>query len=187
MISKSRLEELIEQGAVIYDIFQGDIYLVDLTMINKLGDIGVEYYNDYYHCNLCRNANDLFKTKAEAEHYLHHANVTRTDTLPFLTWEEFLNKKEIEFITKNMVVYKLCILTDQVKKKTIGITHIINNGFMALDFEYELTEEDFYKAYDECVRLFKGEWICQQYKTLKHYKTCQKSIIMVKQMLSIFV
>ena len=35
---------------------------------------------------------DLFKTKAEAEHYLHHAKITRTETLPFLTWEEFKEK-----------------------------------------------------------------------------------------------
>ncbi len=27
------------------------------------------------------------------EHYLHHANVTRTEHLPFLTWEEFLEEK----------------------------------------------------------------------------------------------
>ena len=99
----------------------------------------------------------MFKTKAEAEHHFHHANITHTEILPFLTWEEFLGKKEIVFATKNITIYKLCILTDQVKKKTIGITHIMNNGFMGLDFEYELTEANFYKAYDECVRLFKQE------------------------------
>lgn len=31
----------------------------------------------------------FFKSKAEAEHYLHHANISRTEHLPFLTWEEF--------------------------------------------------------------------------------------------------
>lgn len=32
---------------------------------------------------------DISKNKAVAEHYAFHKNVTRTETLPFLTWEEF--------------------------------------------------------------------------------------------------
>ena len=47
MISKERLTELIKQGATIYDIFKGDIYLVDLT-IAKYYDVPkyIEYKND---------------------------------------------------------------------------------------------------------------------------------------------
>ena len=97
------------------------------------------------------NFEDLYKTQAEAEHYLHHANVTRTETLPFLTWEEFLKETRLNFIAcdgvSNMILY------------------CCNNTIYLVDEEYpefnttswELTEENFYKAYDECVRLFKGE------------------------------
>lgn len=44
---------------------------------------------------------NIYKTKAEAKHYLHHANVTRTETLPFLAWEEFKSGKNITFKAKN--------------------------------------------------------------------------------------
>ena len=94
---------------------------------------------------------DLFATKQQAEHYLHHANVTRTETLPFLTWEEFLEETRLKFIAcdgvSNMILY------------------CCNNTIYLVDEEYpefnttswELTEANFYKAYDECVRLFKNE------------------------------
>ena len=94
---------------------------------------------------------NIYKTKAEAEHYLHHANVTRTETLPFLTWEEFLEETRLKFIAcdgvSNMILY------------------CCNNTIYLVDEEYpefnttswELTEANFYKAYDECVRLFKEE------------------------------
>ena len=91
----------------------------------------------------------LFATKQQAEHYLHHANVSRIEHLPFLTWEEFCEQKFIWFIDKNQnecclyylnVSNKICInVSGEVKE--IG----------------DLTEENFFKAYDEAVRLFKGE------------------------------
>lgn len=94
---------------------------------------------------------DLFATKQQAEHYLHHANVTRTETLPFLTWEEFLEETRLTFIAcdgvSNMILY------------------CCNNTIYLVDEEYpefnttswDLTEANFYKAYDECVRMFKGD------------------------------
>ena len=93
----------------------------------------------------------IFTTRRQAEHYLHHANITRTETLPFLTWEEFLEETRLKFIAcdgvSNMILY------------------CCNNTIYLVDEEYpefnttswELTEANFYKAYDECVRLFKGE------------------------------
>lgn len=92
----------------------------------------------------------IFKTKAEAEHYLHHANVERVEKLPFLTWEEFLEETRLKFIAcdgvSNMILY------------------CCNNTIYLVDEEYpefnttswDLTESNFYKAYDECVRLFRG-------------------------------
>lgn len=98
------------------------------------------------------NFKDLYKTKTEAEHYLHHANITRTEQLPFLTWEEFLKGiQQLKFIA-----------CDGVSNMTL---YYCDNTIYLVDDEYpefnttswELTEEKFYKAYDECVRLFKGE------------------------------
>ena len=90
---------------------------------------------------------NIYKTKAEAEHYLHHANVTRTETLPFLTWEEFLSEEGFSFVSAEGV--KCYLYYDKV------------DNMLYLDKDYEIdpygaTESDFYKAYDECVRLFRG-------------------------------
>lgn len=93
---------------------------------------------------------DISKNKAAAEHYAFHKNVTRTEQLPFLTWEEFLEEKEIEFTDKNNVLTWLYI----VDNTTPNIQ--LDNRYEKLKM-WDLTEENFYKAYDECVRLFKGE------------------------------
>ena len=90
---------------------------------------------------------NIYKTKAEAEHYLHHANVTRTETLPFLSWEEFLEKKAIHFIDNKGIDFVLCITDNKIKLMV----------FFMVSKTWDLTEENFYKAYDECVKLFKQE------------------------------
>ena len=90
---------------------------------------------------------NIYKTKAEAEHYLHHANVTRTETLPFLSWEEFLEKKAIHFIDNKGIDFVLRITDNKIKLMV----------FFMVSKTWDITEENFYKAYDECVRLFRGE------------------------------
>lgn len=94
---------------------------------------------------------DISKNKAVAEHYAFHKNVTRTETLPFLTWEEFLENKNFEFFDKNGILTWLYINTS----KTSESIHL-NNRFEKLN-DWDLTEENFYKAYDECVKLFGQE------------------------------
>ena len=89
----------------------------------------------------------IFETKEKAQHYHDHANVSRTETLPFLTWEEFLEKKAIHFIDNKGIDFVLRITDNKIKLMVF---------FMASK-TWDLTEENFYKAYDECVRLFKGE------------------------------
>lgn len=89
----------------------------------------------------------LFKTKDEAEHYLKHANVTRTERLPFLTWKEF-KRHDIAFrdpFGDLILMY--------YEDKSI----IIYNADMKNEIYFDFTEENFYLAYDECVKLFKGE------------------------------
>ena len=124
-----------------HPIFNG--YQIDIMIEDENG-----WHTEFY------GISDLYKTKAEAEHYLHHANVTRTETLPFLTWEEF--KKEhyfgfnsiynewIDVYVTNGLDNKMIITIENATKE-----EFINN--------YDLTEENFYRVYDECVRLFKGD------------------------------
>lgn len=117
----------------------------------KLKDGLLVYYNEDYKFNHAVEENyfdDLYKTKVEAEHYLHHANVTRTETLPFLTWEEFLKSREIIFTTKKYETATLGILNNKLILAIRG---------KSLYNYWDLTEANFYKAYDEAVRLFKKE------------------------------
>ena len=109
------------------------------------------YEEDDWDNYLVAKITEIFKTKAEAEHYLHHANVTRTETLPFLTWEEFLEERHLSFIGKNEIEYMLCIFGDKIDLAE----HRACSSFVIK--EWHATEADFYKAYDECVRLFRGD------------------------------
>lgn len=96
----------------------------------------------------------IFTTRRQAEHYLHHANVERVEKLPFLAWEEFdKGDRLIRFTGKNGEKCKL--EGYQKDDKQSGFIDVVVNGTGSnIDFDY--TEADFYKAYDECVRLFKG-------------------------------
>lgn len=100
MITKERFEELIKEGATIYDIFRGDIYPVNLLSLIKLGDVGFEYHNEYYHCDICRTLSDFYETKKDAEWEQEFGKIIRTERLELPTWEEFQNKDCVGFITK---------------------------------------------------------------------------------------
>lgn len=96
---------------------------------------------------------NIYKTKAEAKHYLHHANITRTETLPFLTWEEFKKEGYFKFYTPKNQLITVVITNSFTEDDIITIYNEHKEEFLA---NYILTEENFYKAYDECVRRFRG-------------------------------
>ncbi len=114
--------------------------------LEKIADFILDLHNNLFYLSF----KDVYRTKAEAENYLHHANITRTETLPFLTWEEFKRKRELKFNSADSNYCELFIVNDfiylqlgkeiSMKQQNVG----------------EATEENFYKAYDECVRLFRG-------------------------------
>lgn len=118
--------------------------IVGSTEINEYGFNFIDLFNNSFYLSF----KDVYKTKAEAEHYLHHANITRTEQLPFLTWEEFKNGKNITFKAKDGHEFLL-----KAKQESIYLWWLDTNNIWKT---WELTEENFYKAYDECVRLFRG-------------------------------
>ena len=156
-MTKQELEKAIENGESVWGVYDKPIGILEIKAsdIKKSnGDMGFLWGQNYYAL-----FDRTFKTKAEAEHYLHHANITRTETLPFLTWEEFLKEREIRFV-------------DNIGEEWYLYYHYSDEFiyiYLQSKFGYhgektrnpqnlgELTEENFYKAYDECVRLFKGE------------------------------
>lgn len=151
-MTKKELEKAIKNGESVWGIYKKTNRICEIksSEINKIHSYTITWGKEYY-CYI----KDLFKSKAEAEHYLNHANVTRTETLPFLTWEEFLEGKEIKFNSKKSE-YLMIYLAGNI---TIYKCYYDDNGFKLelRIFDEEATEANFYKAYDECVKLFKGE------------------------------
>ena len=145
-MTKQELEKAIENGESVWIIGE------DIQGKKKVGTKRLIKYDEIFNNKLngfwCLNK--IFKTKVEAEHYLYHANVKRVEKLPFVTWEEFLEKKEIEFTDINGRQVLLYIIENN--HQCIQLEH----RYKGLKY-WDLTEENFYKAYDECVRLYKGE------------------------------
>lgn len=154
-MDKQELEKAIENGESVWYLF-GEAYELKTS---EHTDKFITRSDDY--CYTDKSGVDrecpldmLYKSRGEAEHYLNHENVTRTETLPFVTWEEFLKEKELFFTNKSGYPMCLCIIDTKLGKK-IGLGGA--NGYFDLQQYWDLTEENFYKAYDESVRLFKQE------------------------------
>lgn len=124
-----------------HPIFNG--YQIDIMIEDENG-----WHTEFY------GIKDLYKTKAEAEHYLHHANITRTEQLPFYTFSE---------IAKDEKNFKMGKTYTLIEDKNFVLD--INKSYVSQivlytgkeKYSWNFNEENFYKAYDECVRLFKGE------------------------------
>ena len=164
-MTKQEIEKAIGNGESVWVVYNTFLPYTLVMEENLTKEYSVEPYypkeqkwalwlKNRYICDIDR----VYKTKAKAEHYLHHANVTRTEQLPFLTWEEFLDNGEIEF---NDVFGQECLLYHNSTEIILSRKYWVDLGYTKhYDFRkkpYELNEENFYKAYDECIRLFRGE------------------------------
>ena len=154
-MTKQELKKAIENGESVWVVFNEYSYKNDsIKEIDWMKVEGVELRDNYLQYFNGKNLRGhyyelIFKTKVEAEHYFAHANITRTETLPFLTWEEFKNGKTIQFIGKGWSEFLL-----KRDKNTILLIWVNVNSSL---YSWELTEYNFYEAYNQCVKLFKGE------------------------------
>lgn len=158
-MTKTELEEKIKNGESVWVVFNqysyenDSIKEIDFTKIEN-----IELHYNYFEYFDCKNLHayyykSTFKTKAEAEHYLNHANISRPEQLPFLTWEEFKEGKELRFYN-GKYRYKM---NWSVDPEIIVIKRYLDFDIDEFLFNERLTEANFYKAYDECVRLFRQE------------------------------
>lgn len=154
-MNKTEIEEAIKNGESVWCVNSALKEIIEL----KLNKNYILYSNSLQNKINCLHyfLNELYKTKTEAEHYLNHANVKRVEQLPFVTWEEFDNgDRFIRFTGKNKENCKL--EGYQSDDKQTGFIDIVVDG-TGLENYFYYNEENFYKAYDECVKLFKGEEI----------------------------
>ena len=155
-MTKQELEKAIENKDTVWYIDSlydtpKDMLLNGIYEINSYiyEDVGRVYYlkdverNSYYRIDY------IFKTQAQAKHYSYRSNIARLETLPFLTWEEFLKEYSFDFYSSNREWFTLY---------WNDADGIVLENIISIDDKktWDLTEQNFYKAYDECVRLFKG-------------------------------
>ena len=154
-MTKQEIEKAIENGESVWYSSSDKVVKIDLSKKNKYDIQECSIFDDNYKITaLVINytfhylLKYLFKTQTEAEHYLHHANVERVEKLPFLTWEEFKIKKSLRFKRANDFIFcEMSIFKNQI--------YIVGH-IEKFECFGEATEANFYKAYDECVRLFRG-------------------------------
>ena len=154
MISKERLQELINEGATIWCSYRlnYNVIAVDLTdkkrFVIYTDDMSIldrDTENTY-------QLKNLFETRKEAEwHLKYHA--TRTEELNLPMWEEFITYNEnigVSFVGEDWVVYELSNDIDIYHKPTILLT--ADGEYFK---EWKSTEENYEKAFDLCLKLFK--------------------------------
>jgi len=157
MITKERLEELIEQGATIYQIRDNMIVDYQLCTYNYLEDNDLIYENviTNYFRRWIGKLENLFETKEDAEWELK-MTATRTETLKLPSFNELQTKKEYY---KNFALY-FHLAIDMPYKKDVGAVIISQNdlkGNSYIIFDKPLTKENYIEACKLCLRLFKGE------------------------------
>lgn len=140
MISKERLEELIEQGATVYYPIPYGANNIKLTKLYRVYDWNNELYLFVGDTNYCP-LSILFETKEDAEWYKEFGCIERTERLDLPTWEEFNNQPEFYFDD-----YTLVKINDKI---------LLKDGFE--DYVYkEFTKENYILACRKCKELFLG-------------------------------
>ena len=152
MISKERLEELIEQGATIYSNEYGEIQLIkenDLSLYENGQNNYILYAlepNKKYHNEIFDE--DLFETEEEAKWFAEFGCVERTEKLELPTWEEFEEKKFVWFFNS---YHKCCLHYLNCNNKIF-----INNGDEVIEIG-DFTKENYTIACRKAKELFLGE------------------------------
>lgn len=151
MIEKERLEELIEEGATIYEVKYGKVNTVSLK--NKIRFVSDRYPvvvfeprpNEKYKHH--KYFDKLFEDREDAEWVAKHYT-TRLELFEPPTWEEFVEMEEWCFWKKN-------------HRQTV--IRILGTKYIAVETSYErfftgdLTKENYIKAVEKAYNLFKGE------------------------------
>lgn len=144
MISEKRLEDIIQN--------KGTLWCVDkFHNPYKLRVIPITLKKEFI--KLWGEEN-LFATEEEAKEFLKYGNITRTEKLELPMWEEFCSDKRIEFTAQNKYSYICEWVTYSDLGKTIIIYRPLIKGEI---FKEPLTRENYDKARDLCIKLFRGE------------------------------
>ena len=156
MITKQRLEELIEQGATIYRAY-ADV-CVEEFKLNKDYKVSTAHlwkkmkHSAFKGCGY--PLDQLFETKEDAEEYAEFGNVTRTERLELPNWEQV---QEGFYYNGSVPIYEddknLCFISTSKDIVLRNYARLKNQTI----FRKPLTRENYDDARRLCVKLFKGE------------------------------
>ncbi|MBO7526368.1 MAG: hypothetical protein J6T74_00555 [Clostridia bacterium] len=158
MISKERLEELIEQGATICNQY------IDYNnnICYRFGKASIIQDNDEQHIELKLSETNtsvimydtkyLYETEEDARWELE-MTATRTDTLKLANWEQFCyEENETRFTDK---LDNRCSISYETELLGDNYIAVYQNHFTL--FRESATKENYTKACELCIKLFKGE------------------------------
>lgn len=161
MITKERLEELIEKGKPIYSTdtkFYGCVRMLELEnqpeklQYDKNGEVKLFITdNGWWHWFSLK---DLYESKEDVEEILEFGNITRTERLEMPSWEQV---QEGFYYNGSVPIYEddrnLCFIStskDIVLKNYASLKN-------QTKFKKPLTRENYNEVRRLCVKLFKGE------------------------------
>lgn len=160
MITKERLEQLIEQDSTIYGI--DDRW--DIVEVRELDSKQLYYSssNDNFQymfddCGVVEFFEDeLFETKEDAEEYAEFGNITRTERLELPSWEENLQCAKIIYGTQKNEYNNHCFQYELlVSKNEIGVLQLYPE---CKDYFWKKkTRENYNEARRLCKKLYLGE------------------------------
>ena len=150
MITKNRLEELIKEGATIYNVDYNSNSVEPINLLFTTIDGNTRHIKG-------EEDGTIFETRKQAEWALKY-HATRIEYLDLPTWEEFITEDKYNcygiliFIFNN---YRLIAKLPDEDNDTEFIG--IEGGNTELYHWDKATEENYIKACNLCVKLFKGE------------------------------
>ena len=159
MISKERLEELIEQGATIYELYMNkNILEIQLKTDWFVMQDGLYERKLSKHPFRSWQIGNLYETKEDAEFVREFGCIERTERLELPTWEEG-KAEHCKFNTPNGSSYLLTtrIMTGySIEKENPYIIRIQKLGECESFIDFEYTKENYTLACRKAKELFLG-------------------------------
>lgn len=162
MITKERLEELIEQGATIYSLdtkLYGCVKYLELKCdtqkptYNVLDEVKFTITdNGWWHWFSIK---DLYESKEDVEEILEFGNITRTERLELPSWAS-IEKDFDKFTNGSYVLAERDEFSLELKISKPLISQIVIYTEDD-DYNWNLSRENYNEARRLCVKLFKGE------------------------------
>lgn len=152
MITKERLEVLLEEDKVFYWVFNKEINMLHKLSMPSFWKRKWEFYSK-----------DCFETKEDAEEYAEFGNITRTERLELNNYETFLKSNTGTMFYLNACEYLLHKVRhsadDENPDWRVEVCVFYNDLEESSEVLYSkpLTRENYNEARRLCVKLFKGE------------------------------